>query len=118
MSGDLEELDIVRVQPANGCEDAETASADAECGLAQALASLESSACDLAAILADLAEQIKKLLAAAPASKVRIKIGSRVVAEIPVALGVAGGLLLSIAAVLISKTVIELERTSTDAPEA
>ncbi len=118
MSKDFEEQDNSKER--QGTVESVTAKklGDAEEELRQAIASLEKSVCELTSSAAELAEQVKTLLSAASASKVIIKIGNRVVAEIPVALGAAGGLLLTLAAILISKTVIELERTSTDAPDA
>ena len=115
-SDDLEKLDTIRQRLDVSYDEARKALDEAEGDVVAALASLEKRQRDIVTIVAELVDEIGKLLESAPAKKVRLKLGRKVIAEIPVALTAAAGFLLGLAAVLVTKAAMELEKEGTGAP--
>jgi hypothetical protein len=65
---------------------------------------------DLIAVAVELADDVQRVFKAGAARKVRIKFGGKVIKEFPVALTAATALLIGVAAVLITKSSIEIVR--------
>ena len=107
---DLEKLDTIRERLDVSYDEAKKALVEADGDVIEALASLEKRQRDIITIVAELMDEIGKLLESTPARKVRLKLGHKVVAEIPVALTAAAGFLLGLAAVFITKAAVELEK--------
>jgi hypothetical protein len=76
----------------------------------KALVTLEKSRPDLLAIGIEVLDDVQKLMEAGAARSVRVKFGGRTVAEYPVALTAAAAFIVGVAAVLVSKCSIEIER--------
>jgi hypothetical protein len=62
--------------------------------------------------------EVEEILRAGRASKVRIKLGSKVLAELPVALTAAGALAVAIGAVVLSRLTVELVPEARTPPSA
>ena len=107
---DLEKLDAIRERLDVSYDEARKALVEADGDVVEALASLEKRQRDIITMVAELMDEIGKLLESTPAKKVRLKLGRKVVAEIPVALTAAAGFLLGLAAVFITKAAVELEK--------
>jgi hypothetical protein len=65
----------------------------------------------------ELIEEVKRLASEGVARKLRIKLGERPVAEISVTFGQAAAVVLSVAALLLSRMVIEVIREPAEAAE-
>ena len=107
---DLEKLDTIRERLDVSYDEAKKALVEADGDVIEALASLEKRQRDIITMVAELVDEIGKLLESTPAKKVRLKLGRKVVAEIPVALTAAAGFLLGLVAVFITKAAVELEK--------
>ena len=112
---DLEKLDTIRERLDVSYDEAKKALVEADGDVIEALASLEKRQRDIITIVAELMDEIGKLLESGPAKKVRLKLGRKVVAEIPVALTAAAGFLLGLAAVFVTKAAVELEKEGMEA---
>lgn len=111
MHNELEKLDAIRSRVDVGIEEAKEALQDAGGDVVTAIAIIEERQNrDLLAVAIDLVDEIQRLVKAGAAKKVRVKFGGKVVKEIPVALTAAAALALSVAAVLITKSSIEIVR--------
>jgi hypothetical protein len=69
---------------------------------------------NLVGIAAHIADEARKVIAKGPIRKVSIKIGDRVLKEIPVALSAGAALAVALAAVFVTKLVIEANRCEDD----
>ena len=107
---DLEKLDTIRERLDVSYDEAKKALVEADGDVIEALASLEKRQRDIITMVAELVDEIGKLLESTPAKKVRLKLGRKIVAEIPVALTAAAGFLLGLVAVFITKAAVELEK--------
>jgi len=112
---ELEKLDTIRKRLDVSYDEAKKALDEAEGDVVGALASLEKRQRDIFTMVAELVDEIGKLLDSTPARKVRLKLGRKVVAEIPVALTAAAGFLLGLAAVFVTKAAVELEKEGMEA---
>jgi hypothetical protein len=65
---------------------------------------------DLLAVGIELLDDVQKLVEAGGAKKVKVKFGQKIVAEYPVALTAAAAFAVGLAAVIISKATVEIER--------
>lgn len=110
MDNELEKLDAIKQRLNVSYADAKSALEEAEGDVIQALVLLEERQRDIVSSTADLASEIARLAGSEPARRMRIKLGNRVVADVPVALTAVTGLILGLAAVFITKAAIELER--------
>lgn len=111
MDSELEKIDIIRSRFNIGYEDARTALHNADGDLVGALASLEKEdRADLMALGIEVADEVQKLIAGGPIRRLRIKYGGKLVAEKTVAFGAVAALAVGVAAILVSKLMIEVER--------
>jgi len=119
-SGELEKIDILRSRFKVGYEDARKALAAASGDVVVALAAIEKNSAgrkDLMALGAEVADEVKKLVAGGPFRKLRVKYGDRLIHETPVALTAAVALAVGIAAVVITKLVVEVDKGEEEAVE-
>lgn len=65
---------------------------------------------DLLSVGIELLDDVQKLVEAGGAKKVKLKFGEKTLAEYPVALTAAAAFVLGLAAVLVSKASVEIER--------
>lgn len=113
MNTELEKIDEIRRRFRVSYEDAQAALTSASGDLVGALAVVEkdhADRVDLLALGAEMADEVQKLIGGKPIKKLRVKYGNRLVTESPVALKAAAALAVGLAAVFISKLVIEIER--------
>lgn len=119
-SGELEKIDVLRSRFRIGYEDARKTLAAASGDVVTALAAIERNGAgrkDLMALGAEIADEVKKLVAGGPFRKLRVKYGDRIVHETPIALTAAAALAVGIAAVIITKLVVEIDRGEERASE-
>ena len=119
-SGELEKIDILRSRFKIGYEDARTVLAAASGDVVAALAAVEKNGSgrkDLMALGAEIADEVKRLVAGGPFRKLRLKYGNRVIHETPVALTAAAALAVGLAAVVITKLVVEVDKGEGGAAE-
>ena len=126
-SGELEKIDILRSRFKVGYEDARKALAAASGDVVVALAAIEKNSAgpreigagrkDLMALGAEVADEVKKLVAGGPFRKLRVKYGDRLIHETPVALTAAVALAVGLAAVVITKLVVEVDKGEEGAAE-
>ena len=112
-SGELEKIDILRSRFKIGYEDARKALAATSGDVVGALAAIERNGAgrkDLMALGVEIADEAKKLVAGGPFRKLRLKYGDRVIHETPVALTAAAALAVGLAAIVITKLVIEVDK--------
>ena len=110
MNNDLEKLDAIRERLDVSYEDARKALEEAGGDVVQALASLENSQRDVVAIIGELVDEIAKLVGSKPAKRIKVRLGRKILADIPVALTAAAGFFLGLTAVLVTKVAIELDK--------
>lgn len=113
MENELEKVDILRSRFRIGYEDARKALSDASGDVVTALATLEKSRSgrkDLLALGAEIADEVQKVVSGGPIKKLRVKYGGRVLHESPVALTAAAAAAVGLAALLITKLVIEVDK--------
>jgi len=67
--------------------------------------------------MAQAADEVKKLVAGGPFRKLRVKYGDRLIHETPVAFTAAVALAVGLAAVIITKLVVEVDRGEEGAAE-
>lgn len=115
MESELAKVEIIRDRFPVTYEEARNV-LDAQSGdVIAALAVLEKSQpqagrVDLISLGAEMAREVQGLLDDLPIKKLRLKYGNRLITETPVALSAACALAVGIAAVLISRLVIEVNR--------
>ena len=107
---ELEKLDAIRSRLSVSYDDAKHALDEAGGDVVKALTRLESSGQDLVSLGVEILNDIQKIVGAAAASKVRIRYGGRLVKEAPLSLTTTAALVLGVAAVLITKASLEIER--------
>jgi predicted NBD/HSP70 family sugar kinase len=112
VSVDLGKVDQVRERMGVSYEEASSALDAAGGDVATAITQLEQSKApsDLLTVGADLLDEVERLLRAGAIKKIRIRLGSRTLKEIPVSLTAVGAVLIGILAVLVTRFVIEIER--------
>lgn len=114
MNNELEKIDVIRSRYKVSYEEARNVLSCAEGDLVSALVAIEkspqSTGTDLLSLGAEMADEVQRLVGSGPISKLRVKYGSKLVAEMPVALTAAAALAVGVAAVLISRLIIEVER--------
>jgi hypothetical protein len=116
VENELEKLDAIRSRMKVSYEEARTALEGADGDVVQALINLEKREGDLLATGIELLDDVQKLVQAGGASRVRVKFADKVVGEYPVAFTAAAAFVVGLAAVLITKSSIEIEREES-APE-
>ena len=118
MNNELEKIDFLRSRFRVSYDEARKALANADGDVIGALAIVEKDnvqSVDLFALGAEVAEEVRKLIDGSPIRKLRVKYGNKLVTETPVALTALAALAVGVAAVLISKLVIEVERGEEEA---
>jgi hypothetical protein len=112
VSEDLSKVDQVRERMGVSYEEASTALSEAGGDVVAALTRLEQNRApsDLLTVGADLLDEVERLLRAGAIRKIRVRLGSRTLKEIPVSLTAVGAVLIGVLAVLVTRFVIELER--------
>jgi len=97
-----------------GREDAGKASAEvATAGIVAAPAAIDENQAgrkNLLALGAEIINDVRKLIANGPFRRLRVKYGNKLITETPMAMTAAAALAVVVAAVLISKLVIEVDR--------
>jgi len=113
MENELDKVDILRSRFRIGYEDARKALSESSGDVVAALSALEKSRSgrkDLLGLGAEIADEFRKVISGGPIKKLRVKYGGRVLHESPVALTAAVAALVGLAALLITKLVIEVEK--------
>src|SRR5205814_3533222 len=114
VSVDLANVDLVRERIRCTYEEARNAIQAAGGDVVTALANLEksqSSGVDVAGMAAELMDDVQRLLEAGGAiRKLRVRLGDRVVREIPVEVTAVGAILIGILAVLATRLTIDIIR--------
>ena len=109
-STELQKLDAIRSRMNVSYEEAKTA-LDASAGdVVRALTRLEDSGHDILSLSAELLDEAQKLLGARNPKRLRVKFGGRLVKEFPLAVTTTAAFLLGMAAVLITRASLEIER--------
>jgi len=119
-SGELEKIDILRSRFKVSYEDARKALAASSGDVVAALAAVEKDSIgqrDLLALGAEVADEVRRLISGGPFRKLRLKYGDRIIHETPVALTAAAALAVGLAAVVITKLVVEVDRGEEGAAE-
>ena len=114
MSSDLQNIDIIRNRFKVSYEEARNALAASNGDLIDTLIYLEktppqSGEPDLLVLGAEIVDEVQKLLSSGPVRKLKVRYGSRLLAEKPVALTAFAAVAIGIGAFLISRLVIEVE---------
>lgn len=118
MESELEKIDIIRSRFKVGYEDARTALNNASGDVVGALADIEkaqSGRIDLLTLGAELADEVQKLAGGGPIRKLRFRYGNKLITEKPVTLTVAATLAVGLAAILISRLIIEVDKGEEEA---
>lgn len=118
MHNELEKIDIIRGRFKVSYDAARDALADASGDVVSALAAIEKSesgGSDLLALGAELAEEVQKVVTGGPVRRLRIKYGNRVIVEKPLALTAIATLAVVVAAVLVTKLGVEVDRDEKEA---
>jgi len=114
VSVDLASVDLVRERMRCTYEEARNALHAAGGDVVTALASLEksqSSGVDVAGMAGELMDDVQRLLEAGGAiRKVRVRLGDRVIREVPVELTAIGAVLIGLLAVLATRLTIDIVR--------
>ena len=110
----LDQVDEIRARTNVSYEKAIEALKKADGDLLQALVLAErgkkESGEGVVSLVGELVDSLTDLAKEGETSKLRVKLGDRVVKEVPLAAGAAAGLILSLAAVLLTRCVIEVVR--------
>jgi hypothetical protein len=118
MSSELEKIDIIRSRFKVGYEEAKDTLKAAAGNVVGALAVLEKrpvNRTDLLALGAEIADEVQKLVGGGPIRRLRVKYGNKLLTETPVALTAAAALAVGVAAVLITKLIIEVDKDEEEA---
>lgn len=113
MESELEKIDVLRSRFRMGYEDARKALAESSGDVVTALATLEKGRAgrkDLLALGAEIADEVRKIVSGGPIQRLRVKYGGKVLHESPVALTAAAAAAVGLAALLITKLVIEVDK--------
>ena len=119
MDNELAKIDIIRDRFELSYEEARKALSDAQGDVVTALAQIENDPphkcrAELLTLGAELVDELHKL-GSKPIKKVRVKYGNLLIAEKPLALTAAAAIVVGIAAVLITKLVIEVDKGEEEA---
>lgn len=113
MNNDLEKIDIIRNRFNVTYEEARSALNAASGDLVHALAIIEAkdnSGMDYLALGAEMVDEVQKIIGKGPIKRLRIKYGNKVLTEKSMALTAAAAVAVALAAVLVTKLVIEVDR--------
>ena len=113
MHTELEKIDILRNRFRLGYDEARDVLNGASGDVVAALATLERSRGakkDLMALGVEIADEMQKILSGGPIKKLRIKYGDKLLHETPVAFTAAAAAAVALAALLITRLVIEVEK--------
>lgn len=118
MHSELEKIDIIRSRFDVSYEEAGKALKEANGDVVDALALIEKEHNENPNVLelaGEVASEVREYVEGSPINKLRVKYGNKVLAEKPVMLTAAAALAVAVGAVLISKLVIEIERSEEEA---
>ena len=118
MHSELEKIDVIRSRFDIGYDDANKALQEANGDVIGALALIEKEHIENPNILelaGEVANEVREYVEGGPIKKVKVKYGNKLLAEKPVMLTAAAALAVAVGAVLISKLVIEIERSEEEA---
>ncbi|MDO8682232.1 MAG: hypothetical protein Q7N50_01950 [Armatimonadota bacterium] len=107
---ELAKLDAIRSRANVSYEEAKRALDQSGGDVIKALTELERGGYDIISLSAELLDEAQKLLGAPSATKLRVKFSGKLVKEIPLALTATAAFILGMAAVLITKASLEIER--------
>jgi hypothetical protein len=113
MEDQLNKIDKIRERLDVSYEDARLALEASGGDVVGALESLERSrgrCTDLVVLGAEIADDVRRFIDGGPINKIKIKYGNKLVTETPVALTALAAVAVGVAAVLISRLAIELEK--------
>jgi len=117
MDSQLEKIDLIRSRFNVSYEDAANALKNSQGDVVEALASIEKQhRADLLSLGVEMADEVQKLLAGGPIRKLRIKYGGKLIAEKAVALTAAATIAIGVAAILISRLNVEVDRGEGELP--
>ncbi|HAH88484.1 MAG: ubiquitin [Armatimonadota bacterium] len=114
MEDQLNKIDIIRERFSLSYEEARTALEESGGDVVSALDTLERSrgrCTDLVVLGAEIADDVRRFMDGGPIKKIRVKYGNKLVTETPVTLTALAAVAVGIAAVLISRLAIELEKS-------
>lgn len=119
MDSELEKIDAIRSRFKISYEGARKALSAASGDVVEALATIEknpprSHRLDLLALGAEMADEVQRLVGGG-IRRLRVKYGNKVLTETPVALTAAAALAVGLAAVIITKLVIEVDKSEEEA---
>lgn len=110
MQTELEKLDAIKSRMKVSYEEARKALEESGGDVVQTLVNIEQKRqSDLVSVGIELLDDIQKMVQGPACKKLRVKFGERTVAEYPIALTAAAALFVGLAAILISKSSIEIE---------
>ncbi|MCL6519804.1 MAG: hypothetical protein K6T99_08225 [Armatimonadetes bacterium] len=119
MDSELEKIDAIRSRLRVSYADARKALNEASGDVVAALAALEEKKkqdrADLIALGVEMADELQKITSGGPIRKLRIRYGDRTLTEMPVVLSAATAVAVGLAALLVSKLVIEVEKDQGEA---
>lgn len=113
MNDELQKIDIIRSRFKITYEEAGTALTSAGGDLITALAIVERCAqsdVDLLALGAEVVDEVQKAAGRGPIRKIRIRLGNKILTERSVALTAAATVAVALAAALVTRLVIEVDR--------
>jgi hypothetical protein len=109
-TNELQKLDAIRSRLNVSYDEAKTALDEAGGDVVRALTRLEASGHDLLSLSAELLDEAQRLLGARAPKKLRVKFGGRLVKEFPLSLTTTAAFLLGMAAVLVTRATLDIER--------
>jgi hypothetical protein len=121
LSVELAKVDLVRERMRCSYEEARDALEAANGDVVDALASLEirsAAGDDMLALTAEVVDDVQRMLELGPIEKLRIRMGDRVIREVPVSVTAVGAILIGLLADLASRLTIDILRDSHSEEEA
>ena len=119
MDSELNKIDIIRSRFPVSYEEANTALEAASGDLVGALAAIEKEkpqrGVDLLTMGVEIADEVQKLTSGGPIRRLKVRYGDKLIAETPVALTALAALAVGLAAILVSRLVIEVEKGEEEA---
>ncbi len=118
MESELEKIDIIRSRFRVGYDEAVQALCATDGDVVKALVCFErknGTRPDLLALGMEMIDEAQRVAAGSPVKRLKIRYGDRTVTDTPVTLTAAAALAIGVAAVLISKLVIELVKDEEEA---
>jgi hypothetical protein len=115
MCNELEKIDILRERFHITYEEAQNALNATGGDLVAALVNLEKkypheNKPDLLSLGADIASEVKRLISGGPIRRLKLRYGNKLISDTPVTLSAALALVVGLAAVIINKLAIEVEK--------